>query len=612
MDETFESKENDRLPRGGRLADRRCRSFRAVGPDKRFIGRHDGRQRERRADRGGRDFWGHPVSASAAPNIGAYEGPGLDPNMLPPLPPAPEDANLLANPGFETGDFAGWTYPYNGAAVASGDMRSGGFAARLTAAVSGAEQNVTGLKPNTMYRLSGYGKGASGGSAVLGVKNYGGSLKDAAFSGSTYSWREVVFTTGSADTGATVYLYKQGATGEVYFDDLLLIEYGPVPGASTELPPDPVFTTGESDEFDAAALDPQWNWIRENGQKWSLADRPGYMRITSEAGDIVDGQATAKNILLTGAPEGDWTIETKMDGKPTSQWSQGGLIVYESDQTYFRLTRLYGSGNQFQFTKQIDAAREHAETPDTIASTVSYLRIVKSGNTYSGHYSADGIDYTQVWTTQTADLVNPKIGLIACAGTGLVADFDYFRIIPEEGPSAGWNLIDDDMDDFAAGWSTTGSGGSATQHAGYANVADGSNGYYFLTKNGFAPPTGSFTFEVRAKAAAPGTTNEISVRSGSYNIQLFLPYGTSGKAQDRETAPTKSVTLDTTVFRDYRIVVHGDYAYDLYVDGELAWSGAASNGSGSGIFKLGGSANQGVTANLDVDRVRMGSGEIVP
>lgn len=380
---------------------------------------------------GGLDYWGNAVSSTANPNIGAYEGAGLEPSNLPPLPPTPEEANLLANPGFESGDFTGWSYHYNGAAIADTDMRSGDYAAKLANAGSGMEQQVSGLKPNTMYILSGYGKGVSGGSAVLGAKNYGETYQDTPMNASTYGYKEVVFRTGAANTSATIFLYKGGATGESYFDDLSLIEYGEVPGSAPVIvPPPPVFIEGYSDNFNSAELDEQWNFIRENKAKWSLDDRSGYMTIVSESGDIVDGQATARNIMLTGAPEGDWTIDTRMVGKPTSQWSQGGLIVYESDQSYLRLTRLFGSGNQLQFTKQINAVRQHAEVADTIDSDVTYLRIVKQGNSYSGYYSADGSTYTQVWTTQTADLAEPKIGLIVCAGTGLTASFDYFHITP--------------------------------------------------------------------------------------------------------------------------------------------------------------------------------------
>jgi regulation of enolase protein 1 (concanavalin A-like superfamily) len=376
------------------------------------------------SNNGGRDYFGNPVSAVNAPNIGAYQGPGLDPNNLPPLPQPPVEENLLNNPGFETGDFTNWGIHYNGASIENNNAHTGAYAAKLTGSFAGMEQTISGLYPNTIYKLYTHGKSVNGGSAVLGVKNYGGSEKSSNVSTTSYTRKEITFTTGSSSTSATIFLYKSGGNGDVYFDDLELFQFSAAPGG----PSGPVFTEGTDDEFNEPELNGQWNWIRENNANWSLSAQPGSMRIVSEAGDIVDGGATAKNILLTGAPNGDFMIETKLEGKPTSRWSQGGLIVYVNDNTYFRLTRLYGSGNQLQFTKQINAVREHVEVPDTIESPVVYLRIVKVGNYYAGYYSADGVNYTQVGSTQTADLANLKIGLIVCAGTSLVANFDYFHI----------------------------------------------------------------------------------------------------------------------------------------------------------------------------------------
>ncbi|KRF05510.1 hypothetical protein ASG89_20495 [Paenibacillus sp. Soil766] len=380
---------------------------------------------------GGRDYFGNPVSAVDAPNIGAYQGPGLDPNNLPPLPQPPIEENLLKNPGFELGDFTNWPIHYNGATIENNNAASGNYAAKLTGATAGVEQTVSGLHPNTIYKLFANGKSVGGGDAVFGVKNYGSSAKDVHISSTNYSRKEITFTTGSSNTSVIIYLYKGGGIGDVYFDDLELIQYSASPGGSTGQPP--VFTEGSDDEFNEAEANSQWHWIRENPAKWSLSANPGYMRIVSENGDIAGGSADAKNILLTGAPaeEENWVIETKLEGKPSSRWSQGGLVVYVNDDTYIRMTRLYGTGNQFQFDLKINGVRYHMEVPDTIESMVSYLRIVKYGNFYAGYYSADGVTYTQVGTTQTADLIDPKIGLIVCAGTGLTADYDYFHIIKD-------------------------------------------------------------------------------------------------------------------------------------------------------------------------------------
>jgi uncharacterized protein YjdB/regulation of enolase protein 1 (concanavalin A-like superfamily) len=375
---------------------------------------------------GGKDYFGNPVSAVQAPNIGAYQGSGLDPNNLPPLPPPPVEENLLKNPGFETGDFTNWPTHYNGATIESNNALTGTYAAKLTGNTAGVEQTISGLYPNTIYKLYGNGKSAGGGDAVFGVKNYGGSSKDVHMSATSYTRKELTFTTGSTNTSATIYLYKSGGSGDVYFDDLELIQYSASPGGPVE--PDPVYTEGSDDEFNEAVLNSQWHWTRENPAKWSLSTNPGYMRIVSENGDIAGGSADAKNILLTGAPEGNWAIDTKLEGKPNSQWSQGGLVVYVNDDTYIRMTRLYGSGNQLQFDVKVNGVRTHMEVPDTIGSTVSYLRIVKYGDKYAGYYSVDGVAYTQIGNTVIASLDDPKIGLIVCGGTGLTADFDYFHI----------------------------------------------------------------------------------------------------------------------------------------------------------------------------------------
>ncbi|GLX70984.1 right-handed parallel beta-helix repeat-containing protein [Paenibacillus glycanilyticus] len=392
---------------------------------------------------GGKDYFGNPVSSTSTPNIGAYQGAGLDPNNLPPLPTPPTDVNLLKNAGFETGDFTYWPNHYNSSTIGNVNPHTGTYAAKLTGSNAGIEQTVVNLYPNTIYKMYAWGISAGGGDAVLGVKNYGGSAIDVHVTSSTYGRKELTFTTGSSNTSATVYLYKGASSGDVYFDDMELYQFSAAPGGTGS-----VFPEGTNDEFNSTTLSSQWGWIRENNATWSLSTNPGSMRIVSEAGDLA-GRADAKNVLLTGAPAGDWTIDTKLDGKPTSQWSQGGLIVYVDDLTYLRVTRLYGSGNQFQFDKQIGGVRTHTEVADTIASSVSYLRLIKTGNSYSAYYSADGVTFTQIGTAQTADLTDPKVGFIVCAGTGLTANFDYFHVGQpaifsdnfEDGNSSGWTTV---------------------------------------------------------------------------------------------------------------------------------------------------------------------------
>ncbi len=63
----------------------------------------------------------------------------------------------------------------------------------------------------------------------------------------------------------------------------------------------------------------------------------------------------------------------------------------------------------------------------------AYLKITKSGNSYSGYYSPNG----ELWTlvgSLNASIANPQIGLYAeannCLGNApdIVIDFDFFRV----------------------------------------------------------------------------------------------------------------------------------------------------------------------------------------
>lgn len=158
---------------------------------------------------GGRDFFSNTVSATAAPNIGAYNGAGVTPG------------NLLSNPGFEGGSLGVWS-PWNTATITTTNPNTGTYALTLSNQAS-VEQTVTGLASNTTYTFGGWARGASGTDEVrIGVKTYGGSEIYQSWSSSAYGYRSVTFTTGSTNTSAVVYAYHALASGTGYADDLSL------------------------------------------------------------------------------------------------------------------------------------------------------------------------------------------------------------------------------------------------------------------------------------------------------------------------------------------------------------------------------------------------------
>lgn len=133
---------------------------------------------------------------------------------------------LLFNSGFESGaisPWAAWNPSGGGTSVISNtNARTGTYAIKEQGGQTSLEQTITGLLPNTTYTFGGYGKVSTAGqSAVIGVKNYGGSAKDTQITNTAYQNGSVTFKTGTTNTSATVYFYKPNS-GTAYGDDFYL------------------------------------------------------------------------------------------------------------------------------------------------------------------------------------------------------------------------------------------------------------------------------------------------------------------------------------------------------------------------------------------------------
>jgi hypothetical protein len=125
-------------------------------------------------------------------------------------------ANLLINPGFETGTATPWGTDW--AAVTTGNAHGGTYSAVVYGSSSGGIwQNVTGLTPNTTYTLSAYVENSPGATAFLFAKEFGGQEVDESFNSSSYVEVSLTFTTGPTNTSAQIGLWK--LSGTAYADD---------------------------------------------------------------------------------------------------------------------------------------------------------------------------------------------------------------------------------------------------------------------------------------------------------------------------------------------------------------------------------------------------------
>src|SRR5579859_1449422 len=144
------------------------------------------------------------------------------------LPDASAAINLLANPGFESGNLSGWTCDASDSV--SSHAHSGSFALAGAAGNDTAQcaQTVT-LVANTAYTLSAYVQGAY---TFLGVS--GGATGQTWTSNTAYAPLSLNFTTGSSTT-VTVYVHGWYGQGTYYADDVVLSGPGggPSPTASS-------------------------------------------------------------------------------------------------------------------------------------------------------------------------------------------------------------------------------------------------------------------------------------------------------------------------------------------------------------------------------------------
>jgi thermitase len=156
-----------------------------------------------------RNMWSKNLSANGIEDIGS----GLiDLNGL--VTTAQGMGNRVGNPHFGwTFDF--WSWRTNASVV----FVNGNETARISGR-GGLGQVITGLQPNTTYRLGAFLRvGTSGDTVTLAVKNYGNTEVKVALQSTTLTWRELSFTTGPSSTSAEIYVWKDSTTGNAFADD---------------------------------------------------------------------------------------------------------------------------------------------------------------------------------------------------------------------------------------------------------------------------------------------------------------------------------------------------------------------------------------------------------
>ena len=137
------------------------------------------------------------------------------------------------------------------------------------------------------------------------------------------------------------------------------------------------------DNFDSVNLDKRWTASPSLDSRYSLVERPGYLRIK---------HADTPTYILTDIPNTEQLMfEIKNDYKPVVSTDIGGIVVFKTIDDRVELVEYYDP--------VIDVSRNYL-----------YVRMYKNGDVYDGYGSQDGITWELIGSARIEDAA--KIGLV--------------------------------------------------------------------------------------------------------------------------------------------------------------------------------------------------------
>ena len=192
--------------------------------------------------------------------------------------------------------------------------------------------------------------------------------------------------------------------------------------------------------FDGFDEDLELNWepVRPDPTHVSLTKNPGKLTITTQAGGVYGSVGpSAKNFYLVRNPvaEGrDFVMTTCIESfKPTTNWQQAGLLVYDDDDNYLKCdVEWNGSAVQLKFIRETDGTPINETDRSGVEEERIWIRLIKRGRIYERAYSTDGKKFVSAGERTWGNGAPQWIGIVAKNGpTGAAeidAAFDFFEV----------------------------------------------------------------------------------------------------------------------------------------------------------------------------------------
>ena len=210
----------------------------------------------------------------------------------------------------------------------------------------------------------------------------------------------------------------------------------------------PMTTLPTSDEFEGAELGMQWSWNHNpDPEKWSLTDRPGYLRLKTAS--VVDSLPKARNTLTQRilAYYSDTLASVgaaKMDIRYLKDGDIAGLAIFQDPYAFIGVKRINGKNFVVMVNngKTIDSSAVTGSTIYLRASAIHgsgaaplyHAKTAPGSGTASFSYSLDDRAFRKI-----GDELHMRFNLriftgnkfclfnVATAGIGGYVDVDWFR-----------------------------------------------------------------------------------------------------------------------------------------------------------------------------------------
>jgi glucose/arabinose dehydrogenase/regulation of enolase protein 1 (concanavalin A-like superfamily) len=153
---------------------------------------------------------------------------------------------------------------------------------------------------------------------------------------------------------------------------------------------------------------------------FNQSTHPGVLRIPADVGDLWGSVNNTRNSLFRDVPANWISLRLKLAFAPTQNYQQAGLVVYQNDDNYVQITRIFNGDNKISFARELAGAGAVLASAAVTTTANLHLRVDRDLATgrISGSYSSNGTSWTTVGSGVVQTVNNPRLGIIIGASPG--------------------------------------------------------------------------------------------------------------------------------------------------------------------------------------------------